>query len=64
MEPGSSTASHLTPEAEAYGLALALPEEVALARPTGAGRAGAIRYRIRIVGRTHELEVIGRLNRA
>ena len=30
----------LTPAAYAHGLALALPEKVAMARPTGVGRAG------------------------
>ena len=30
----------LTPAAYAHGLALALPEKVAMARPTGFGRSG------------------------
>jgi len=32
-----------------------------LARPAGAGRGGAIRYRVRILGRTDELDAIRRL---
>jgi hypothetical protein len=45
-----------TPETERHRLMQALAEKVALARPAGAGRGGAIRYRIRIVGRTEELD--------
>jgi hypothetical protein len=48
----------LTPEAEAHGLALALPQSIAFARPAGAGRGGAIRYRISIVGRSEELDAL------
>jgi hypothetical protein len=40
----------LTAAAYAHGLALALPEKVALARPTGVGRALAT-YEIPIEGR-------------
>ena len=40
----------LTPSAYAHGLALALPEKVAVARPTGVGRALAT-YEIPIEGR-------------
>ena len=40
----------LTPAAYAHGSALALPEEAAMARPTGVGRALAT-YRIPIEGR-------------
>jgi hypothetical protein len=42
----------LTPSAYAHGLALALPEKVVLARPTGVGRA-LTAYRMPIEGR-HE----------
>ncbi len=40
----------LTQAAYAHGLALALPERVELARPTGFNRADAIRIRIPIQG--------------
>ena len=40
----------LTPAAYAHGLALGLPEEIALARPTGFNRADAIYIRIPIEG--------------
>ena len=40
----------LTAAAYAHGLALALPEKVVMARPTGAGRALAT-YRVPIEGR-------------
>jgi len=40
----------LTQAAYAHGLALALPEKVELARPTGVGRADAINIRIPIDG--------------
>jgi len=40
----------LTPAAYAHGLALALPEKVAMARPTGVERADAINIRIPIEG--------------
>jgi hypothetical protein len=40
----------LTPSAYAHGLALALPEKVAVARPTGFNRADAINIRIPIEG--------------
>jgi hypothetical protein len=38
--------ARLTPEAYAHGLALALPEQVAMARPTGVGHALATRIPI------------------
>ncbi len=40
----------LTSAAYAHGLALALPEKVAMARPTGVERADAINIRIPIEG--------------
>jgi hypothetical protein len=40
----------LTPSAYAHGFALALPKKVAVARPTGAGRADAMNIRIPIEG--------------
>ncbi len=40
----------LTSAAYAHGLALALPEKVAMARPTGVERAHAINIRIPIEG--------------
>jgi hypothetical protein len=43
----SFVSARLTPAAYAHGLALALPEKVAMARPTGVGRALAT-YRIPI----------------
>jgi hypothetical protein len=46
----SFVGARLTPAAYAHGLALALPEEVVLARPTGVGRALAT-YRVPIEGR-------------
>jgi hypothetical protein len=42
--------TRLTPEAYSRGLALALPEQVAMARPTGVGR-GITTCRIPIEGR-------------
>ena len=42
--------ARLTPAAYAHGLALAMPEKVAMARPTGVGRA-ITTYRIPIEGR-------------
>ena len=50
----------LTQAAYAHGLALALPEEVALARPTGVGRALAT-YEIPIEGRDEWLAAARRL---
>jgi hypothetical protein len=44
----------LTPEAYAHGLALALPEVVVMARPTGVGRA-LTSYVIPIEGRDEGL---------
>ena len=46
----SFVSARLTPAAYAHGLALALPEKVVMARPTGVGRALAT-YRIPIEGR-------------
>ena len=37
----SFVSARLTPAAYGHGLALAMPEEVAMARPTGVGRASA-----------------------
>jgi len=53
-------AVRLTPSAYAHGLALALPERVALARPTGVGRALAT-YEIPIEGRDEWLAAARRL---
>ncbi|MDH4043843.1 MAG: hypothetical protein OEW06_05225 [Gemmatimonadota bacterium] len=50
----------LTPSAYAHGFALALPEEVAMARPTGVGRALAT-YEIPIEGRDEWLAAARRL---
>ena len=50
----------LTPSAYAHGFALALPEEVAVARPTGVGRALAT-YEIPIEGRDEWLAAARRL---
>jgi hypothetical protein len=50
----------LTPSAYAHGFALALPEEVVLARPTGGGRALAT-YEIPIDGRDGWLAAARRL---
>ncbi len=50
----------LTQAAYAHGLALALPEEVAVARPTGVGRAFAT-YEIPIEGRDEWLAAARRL---
>lgn len=50
----------LTPSAYAHGLAVALPTKVALARPTGVGRALAT-YEIPIEGRDEWLEAARRL---
>ena len=46
----SFVSARLTPAAYAHGLALALPEKVAMARPEGAGRALAT-YRVPVEGR-------------
>ena len=54
----------LTPYARRHGLAMALPEHMDLARPAGAGRGDPIRYRIRIIGRTEDLNAIRRLDLA
>lgn len=43
--------ARLTPAAYAHGVALALPEQVAMARPTGVGHALATYDRIPIDGR-------------
>ena len=50
----------LTPSAYAHGFALALPEKVAVARPTGVGRALAT-YEIPIEGRDEWLAAARRL---
>jgi hypothetical protein len=50
----------LTPAAYAHGLALALPEKVAMARPTGVGRAIST-YTIPIEGRDEWLAAARRL---
>ena len=50
----------LTPAAYAHGLALALPEKVAMARPTGVGRALAT-YEVPIEGRDEWLAAARRL---
>ncbi len=53
-------ATRLTRAAYAHGSALALPEEVAMARPTGVGRA-ATTYEIPIEGRDEWLAAARRL---
>jgi hypothetical protein len=50
----------LTPSAYAHGIALVLPEKVALARPTGVG-CGMTIYRIAIEGRDAWLAAAGLL---
>ena len=50
----------LTPSAYAHGLAVALPTKVALARPTGVGRA-ITTHRIPIEGRDEWLAAARRL---
>lgn len=50
----------LTPSAYAHGFALALPEKVAVARPTGVGRALAT-YEIPIEGRDEWVTAAKRL---
>jgi hypothetical protein len=50
----------LTPAAYAHGLALALPEKVAMARPTGVGRA-LTAYRMPIEGRDEWIAAVERL---
>jgi hypothetical protein len=50
----------LTPSAYAHGFALALPEQVAVARPTGVGRAIST-YTIPIEGRDEWLAAARRL---
>jgi len=50
----------LTPSVYAHGLALALPEKVEMARPTGVGRALAT-YEIPIEGRDEWLAAARRL---
>jgi hypothetical protein len=52
--------ARLTLEAYAHGLALALPEKVVMARPTGVGRALAT-YEIPIEGRDEWLAAARRL---
>ena len=46
----SFVSARLTPAAYAHGLALAMPEEVSVARPTGVERADARRIRIPVEG--------------
>ena len=54
----------LTAAAYAHGLALALPEKVAMARPTGDGRAsaqqvrGSLRAHIEVEGRSEWLAIL------
>ena len=50
--------ARLTPDAYAMGLALALPEKVVMARPTGVGRALAT-YDVPIEGRDEWLAAAG-----
>ena len=50
----------LTPAAYAHGLAVALPDKVAVARPTGVGRALAT-YELPIEGRDEWLAAARRL---
>ena len=50
----------LTPAAYTHVLALALPEEVAMARPTGVGQA-LIAYRLPIEGRDEWIAAVERL---
>ena len=49
----------LTSAAYAHGLALALPEKVAMARPTGVERADAINIRIPIERADYDLTALG-----
>jgi hypothetical protein len=50
----------LTPTAYAHGLALAVPERFAMARPMAVGRAMTA-YRMRIEGRDEWIAAIGRV---
>ncbi|HEY5275107.1 MAG TPA: hypothetical protein VIK38_00975 [Coriobacteriia bacterium] len=50
----------LTAAAHAHGLALALPEKVVMARPTGVGRA-LTAYRMPIEGRDEWIAAVERL---
>ncbi len=56
----SFVSARLTPAAYAHGLALALPEKVAMARPTGVGRA-ITAYDMPIEGRDEWLAAVARL---
>jgi len=57
---GQIVKEELTPWARRHGLALALPEHVAVARRAGVGRAPATSYRVSIVGRSDDLAAIRR----
>jgi len=52
--------ARLTPAAYAHGLALAMPEKVAMARPTGVGRA-ITTYTLAIEGRDEWIAAVERL---
>jgi hypothetical protein len=56
----SFVSARLTPAAHAHGLALAMPEEVEMARPTGVGRAIPT-YDMPIEGRDEWLAAARRL---
>ena len=56
----SFVSARLTPPAYTHRLALALPEEVVLARPTGVGRA-LTAYRMPIEGRDEWIAAVERL---
>jgi hypothetical protein len=58
--PSSIVGVRLTPAAYAHGLALALPQKVELARPTGVGHALAT-YEIPIEGRDEWVAAARRL---
>jgi hypothetical protein len=57
---GRIVSVRLTPSANAHGLALVMPDKVAMARPTGVGRALAT-YDIPIEGRDEWLAAARRL---
>ena len=56
----SFVSARLTPAAYGHGLALAMPEEVAMARPTGVGHA-ITAYRMPIEGRDEWIAAVERL---
>jgi hypothetical protein len=60
MSGGELVLARLTPSAYAHGLALALPDKVAMARPTGLGRAIST-FDIPIEGRDEWLAAARRL---